>query len=57
MNRSTTLTAHDAVANVERYLAQQYAKRKVEKREPADVMGMWFRIVRIAKKVGKQWRK
>ena len=27
MNRSTTLSATDAVANVERYLAQQYAKR------------------------------
>jgi len=57
MNRSTTLTAHDAVANVERYLAAQYAKRKVEK--PADgVMWMWIRIVRIAiKKAGEQWRK
>ena len=36
MNRSTTLSATDAVANVERYLAQQYAKREVEKRKPAD---------------------
>lgn len=47
MNRSTTLSASDAVANVEAYLAQQYAKREVEK--PADgVVGMWIKIVRIA---------
>lgn len=54
MNRSVTLTATDAVANVERYLAQQYAKRKVEKQRPVDgVIGMWREIVRIAiKKVG-----
>lgn len=47
MHRSTTITASDAVANVEAFLAQQYAKRKVEK--PADgVIGMWIKIVRIA---------
>lgn len=56
MNRSTTLTASDAVANVEAYLAQQYAKRKVAEKPADGVVGMWFRIVRIAKKVGKQWR-
>ena len=47
MQRSTILTATDAVANVERYLAAQYAKRKAEK--PVDgVVGMLIRIVRIA---------
>lgn len=59
MNRSTTLSATDAVANVEAYLSAQYAKRKVEKQRLADgVMWMWIRIVRIAiKKAGEQWRK
>ena len=36
MNRSTTLTAHDAVANVERYLSQQYAKREAAQQRPVD---------------------
>lgn len=38
MNRSTTLTAHDAVANVERYLAAQYAKRKVTEKPAGGVV-------------------
>lgn len=33
---TTTLTATDAVANVERYLAQQYAKREVVQQRPVD---------------------
>ena len=48
MQRSTTLTASDAVANVERYLAAQYAKRKVTEKPADGVMGTWIRIVRIA---------
>ena len=46
MNRSTTLTAHDAVANVERYLSQQYARREVAQ-HPADgvVVILAWRVV------------
>ena len=50
MNRSTTLTASDAVANVERYLAQQYAKREATQRQPADgvvVILAWCVVVMI----------
>lgn len=58
MHRSTTLSAPAIIANVERYLAQQYAKREVEEPAADGVMGMWREIVRIAiKKVGEQWRK
>lgn len=35
MHRTTTLTASDAVRNVEAFLAQQYAKREVVQ-HPAD---------------------
>lgn len=62
MNRSTTLSASDAVANVEVYLAAQYAKRKVAEKPADGVIGMWIRIVRIAIKkvnvrnVRKWWR-
>jgi len=50
MNRSTTLTATDAVANVERYLAQQYAKREAAQQSPADgvvVILVWCVVVWI----------
>lgn len=54
---TNTLDATAIICNVERYLAAQYAKRKVTEKPAANVMGMWREIVRIAKKVGEQWRK
>ena len=52
-----TLSAPAIIRNVERYLAQQYAKREVVQHPVDGVVVMWFKIVRIAKKVGGQWRK
>jgi hypothetical protein len=51
MQRTTTLSATEAIANVEAYLAQQYAKRRrvpvVEKKTPYDGIVVFVAMLAI----------